>query len=126
MRVSIDEGADAAPVLVWEEVDMTEVVEDQCDVHVQVHYGGGVKDDEGAYVIETNTIRDGIHVQVDDGAELTKIVGTTEGLHTMEEILMTNQDRFEHATIDEEVTVAKEEFEQVQVTVEIRPPYFKP
>jgi hypothetical protein len=109
------EGAVNAPV--EKKVDMTKVVEDQGDV--QVHYGGAVKDEEGAYVIKTNTIRDGINVQVDDGAELTKIVGTTEGLHTMEKILMTDQDRFDHATIDEEITVAKEEFEGVQVTVEI-------
>jgi hypothetical protein len=70
-----------------------------------------VTDVEGAYLIKYNTSSDGIHVQVDDEAELTKKVGTTEGLHTMEEIIMTNQDRFDYATVDEEVTRAEEEFE---------------
>ena len=61
-------------------------------------------------MFKTDTSSDGIRVQVDDKAELTKQVGTTEGLHTMEEIIMTNQDRFDHATVDEEVTVAEEKF----------------
>ena len=34
--------------------------------------------------------------------------------------MMANQDRFDHATVDEEITVAEEEFEGVQVPVEIK------
>ena len=78
-------------------------------------------DDEGAYMIKNNTANDGIRVQVDDEAELTKKVGTTEGLHTMERFIMTNRDRVDHATIDEEETLAEEEFERVQVSVETKP-----
>jgi hypothetical protein len=68
---------------------------------------------EEAYVIKDNTSSDGIRVQVNDEAEFTKKVGPTEGPHTMEE--------FDHATVDGEVTVAEEEFEGVQVPVEIKP-----
>jgi hypothetical protein len=80
-----------------------------------------VTDDESAYMIKNNTANDGIRVQVDDEAELTKKIGTTVGLHTMEGFVMTKHDRVDHATIDEEETVAEEEFEGVQVSVESKP-----
>ena len=74
-----------------------------------------VSDDE----VKNNTSSDENRVQIDDEAELTKKDGTTEGLHTIEEIIMTNQDSVDHATVDEEITVAEEEFEGVQIIVEV-------
>ena len=74
-------------------------------------------------MFKTDTGGDGICVQVDNEAELAKKVEQTEGPHTMEEIMMAKQDRFDHATVDEEVTVADEDVEGggVQVPVEMGP-----
>ena len=74
-------------------------------------------------LIKTDTSGDGIRVRVDNEAELAQKVEQTEGPHTMEEIMMAKQDRFDHATVDEEVAVAEDNFEGggVQVPVEMGP-----
>jgi hypothetical protein len=82
-----------------EEDDMTNVVTDQGVPHA--NEGDGVPGQDGA-----------ADDPVDQGhapAELTKQFGTAEGLHTMEEILMTKQDWFDHAAADGDVAVAKYE-----------------
>jgi hypothetical protein len=75
-QVSVEEGAVLTKMVVQMEVMVGDLI--------VVHRGG-----------------DAIHATVDDEAEFTKKVGTTEGLHTMEGFRMTNLDRVDHATIDE-------------------------
>ena len=76
--------------------------------------------DRGSGLRDEDTSDDGIHAQVYDSVELTNQVGTAEGLLEMEMIMIFNLDRFDNATVDDEVTMAEEEFERVQVPVEIK------
>ena len=57
-------------------------------------------------VIKNNPANDGICVQVDDEAEFTKDIGLAACSRTMEGILMTKQDWFDHAAADGDVAVA--------------------
>ena len=85
--------------------------------------GDGAADDpvDQGHGVCDDTSDDGICAQIVDTAELTKQVGKAGGLHTLERIIMANLDRVGYATVDDEVIVAKEEFEGVQVPVEIKP-----
>jgi hypothetical protein len=85
--------------------------------------GDGAADDpvDQGHGVCDDTSDDGICAQIVDTAELTKQVGKAGGLHTLERIIMANLDRVGYATVDDEVIVAKEEFEGIQVPVEIKP-----
>ena len=125
VQAHTDEGGGA--VQVTKRGDVTKDNENCGGEHVQVpaveapEGADMAKHDEGDNMFKTDTSGDGVRARVGDKAELTRQVGTAEGLHTIVKIMMANLNRVDHATIDEGEIVAEEEFEEVQVSVDTKP-----
>jgi hypothetical protein len=116
VQVTIDDGGGAASVEAEEGSDVAYDVVDTGDFYVHTHIdeGGGAVQVTERRALTKNDGGGGVHNcvfdehdHVDDEAEFTKEIGTAACSRTMEEILMTKQDWFVHATADKEFAVAK-------------------